>query len=95
MSPLRLHRLAGGWPQWDLSRRSGVSIHKISFAERGLSGALCLADRRRLAATLNVAMEALFPGAGAAHAAAAPASPRILAYSDATDASAASEEVNS
>jgi transcriptional regulator with XRE-family HTH domain len=61
MTPLRLRRLALGWPQWQLARASGVSLHKISFAERGLLGVLSLADRRRLAATLDSEVRALFP----------------------------------
>jgi len=61
MTPLRLRRVALGWPQWQLARASGVSVHKISFAERGLVGLLSQADRRRLAAALDVDERVLFP----------------------------------
>ena len=67
MTPLRLHRLARGWAQWELAHQSGVSTRKVSFAERGLRGVLSLADRRRLAAALAVDVRTLFsdldPGA--------------------------------
>jgi hypothetical protein len=65
MTTLRLRRLTLGYPQWGLARASGVSIRKISFAERGLTGLLSLADRRRLAALLQSEMSALFPSEGA------------------------------
>src|SRR5262245_4210769 len=61
MTPLRLFRLALGWPQWQLARASDVSLHKISFAERGLFGVLSVTDRRRLAAALGLDVRALFP----------------------------------
>jgi len=63
MTALRLARLALGWPQWHLARIADVSLHKISFAERGLPAVLSLADRRRLAAALGVDIRALFPDA--------------------------------
>jgi hypothetical protein len=63
MTPLRLARLALGWPQWHLARIAAVSLHKISFAERGLPAVLSLADRRRLGAALGVDPGALFPAA--------------------------------
>jgi transcriptional regulator with XRE-family HTH domain len=61
MTPLRLHRLARGWAQWELAQQSGVSTRKVSFAERGLPSVLSLADRRRLAAALDAAVHVLFP----------------------------------
>jgi transcriptional regulator with XRE-family HTH domain len=61
MTRLRLARLTLGWPQWQLARTSGVSLNKLSFAERGLIGVLSAADRRRLAAALSLDVHALFP----------------------------------
>jgi transcriptional regulator with XRE-family HTH domain len=82
MSPLRLRRIAIGWPQWQLAHASGVSVHKISFAERGLVGVLSRADRRRLAAALDVDEHVLFPNAeGRVW---EPAVRRVLALSDKT-----------
>jgi hypothetical protein len=52
LTPLRRHRLDTGWPQWLLARQAGVSVNKVSFAERGLD-VLAPADRRRLADTLG------------------------------------------
>jgi transcriptional regulator with XRE-family HTH domain len=79
MTRLRLCRLAVGWPQWQLARASGVSVNKVSYAERGLVGVLSRADRRRLAAALDVDERALFPDAEAA-------ATHLLALSDATGA---------
>jgi hypothetical protein len=61
MTPLRLHRLARGWAQWELAHQSGVSTRKVSFAERGLPGVLSPADRHRLASALDAAVHMLFP----------------------------------
>src|SRR5262245_20578105 len=81
MTRLRLWRLAVGRPQWQLARVSRVSLYKISFAERGLVGVLSPADRRRLAAALDVDEHALFPDVeGGAR---EPAASRVLALGDA------------
>jgi transcriptional regulator with XRE-family HTH domain len=87
MTRLRLRRLALGWPQWQLARASGVSVNKISFAERGLVGLLTPADRRRLAAALDADEDVLFPNVegGAWERAAS----RVPALSDETGAAAA------
>jgi transcriptional regulator with XRE-family HTH domain len=66
MTRLRLARLAVGWAQWRLARAANVSLHKISFAERGLVGVLSAADCRRLAAALGLDVHALFPDGGSA-----------------------------
>jgi transcriptional regulator with XRE-family HTH domain len=59
-TPLRRRRLDKGWPQWLVARQAGVSVNKVSFAERGLD-VLTPADRRRLAETLGVEVRELFP----------------------------------
>ena len=82
MTPLRLWRLARGLAQWELARRSAVSQHKISFAERGLGGVLSPADRRRLAAALDVDEQVLFPNVE--ECVWQPAAERMLALTDAT-----------
>jgi transcriptional regulator with XRE-family HTH domain len=60
LTPLRRRRLNVGWPQWHLARQAGVSVNKVSFAERGLD-VLTPADRRRLADALGVEVGELFP----------------------------------
>jgi transcriptional regulator with XRE-family HTH domain len=60
VTPLRRRRLDKGWPQWLVARKAGVSVNKVSYAERGLD-ILTPADRRRLAATLGVEVRELFP----------------------------------
>jgi hypothetical protein len=82
MTPLRLRRLEVGWAQWELARASRVSIHKLSFAERGLVGVLNSIDRRRLAAVLDADVHALFPHTGS-DASARPAR-RAIAFSNET-----------
>ena len=84
MSRLRLRRVALGWPQWQLARASGVSIYKVSFAERGFVGVLSRADRRRLAAALDVDEHVLFPNVEECPW--QPAPDRMLALTDATGA---------
>jgi transcriptional regulator with XRE-family HTH domain len=87
MTRLWLQRLAVGWPQWQLASVSGVSLHKISFAERGLVGVLSPADRRRLAAALDADVDALFPSAGRGASDLTPR--RAIAFSDEPRAAAA------
>jgi transcriptional regulator with XRE-family HTH domain len=59
-TPLRRRRLDKGWPQWLVARKAGVSVNKVSFAERGLD-VLTPADRRRLADALSADVSELFP----------------------------------